>query len=130
MDNQTSVNFLSTLNTDIAQWEQTRDTVAIAELDHVLSPLLLFRRADGSVVGKREFMDALRSPSPFAARKSQDVVVTVVDDRALVTLYVTARKSDGSIGRYRNVRVFFRDRDRWHLEIWFNDDVTRAAEQF
>jgi len=115
---------LVALNLDIPRWEQLRDDDAIARLDEVLSKELMFRRADGSVVDKAAFMGALGMPSPFARRESSDIAVTHIGDRALATVTVTATRADGSVGRYRNIRVFFRRDGRWHLEVWFNDDMT------
>jgi hypothetical protein len=115
---------LEQINSSIGTWEQERDAEAIEKLGELLSPELLFRRADGSVVGKPEFMKALRGPSPFATRAAEDVAVEIKGDRALVTLTVVTTKADGTKGRYRNVRLFVRRDDQWHLEFWFNDDVT------
>ena len=115
---------LRSINLEIAAWEQARDVEATGKLDGVLSPQLLFRRADASVVGKQEFMDALSGPSPFSARASRDVVVEVRGDRAVSTLIVETTKEDGALNHYRNIRWFARVEDRWLLESWFNDDVT------
>jgi hypothetical protein len=70
-------NHLHRINASIAVWEQQRDQEAITKLDEILSPDLLFRRADKTVIGKREFMAALREPSPFAKRDSQQATVEV-----------------------------------------------------
>lgn len=127
MDQQPHIDELTTLNLNIADWEQWRDAGSIAKLDAVLSPALMFRRADGSVVDKDAFMLALQKPSPFSRRASKDVAVALAGERALVTLVVEGMKPDGSIGRYRNLRLFFRRAAKWQLEFWFNDDVTNAG---
>jgi hypothetical protein len=124
-DGREQTRALDVLNTSIAEWEQRRDAAAIKSLDETLSPELLFRRADGTVVGKPEFMRALKEESPFSCRASRDVAVTVRGERALVTLTVLAtRKNDGKEREYRNIRIYFRREGRWLLEVWFNDDVT------
>lgn len=51
---------LAALNQDIARWEQSRDEQDIAELNRILSPTLIFRRADRKVVDKATFMSALQ----------------------------------------------------------------------
>lgn len=112
---------LKRTNVRFADWEQRRDDKAIENLDKVLSTELVFRRADGKIVGKREFMAGLREPSPFAKRESENVAVEVREDRALVTLTVTTVKADGTEGRYRNIRLFTRRDGDWRLEFWFND---------
>lgn len=116
---------LRRINLSIACWEQERDVRAIEQLDDVISPELVFRRADKTIVGKQEFMAGLRKPSPFAARVSEDAAVEVRGDHALVTLTVAATREDGTEGRYRNIRMFIRRNGKWQLEFWFNDDVTR-----
>jgi hypothetical protein len=112
------------LNVKIAEWEQRRDKDAVKRLDESLSSELVFRRADRTVVSKKAFMDALGKPGPFTKRESRDVSLTISGERALVTLIVVATKIDGSLGRYRNIRVFFRREGAWQLEVWFNDDLT------
>jgi hypothetical protein len=118
---------LQSINRELADWEQARDTNAVRKLDELLSPNLLFRRADKSVVGKKDFMEALSGPSPFMKRESMNVDVVLRDERALVTLIVTTTKEDGSVNHYRNIRWFARDGGRWRLEYWFNDNVAELA---
>jgi hypothetical protein len=118
---------LQSINRELADWEQARDTNAVRKLDELLSPNLLFRRADKSVVGKKEFMEALSGPSPFIKRESTNIDVVLRDERALATLIVTTSKEDGSVSRYRNIRWFTRDGGRWRLEYWFNDNVAELA---
>lgn len=117
-------NRLKDTNLSIADWEQIRDTEAIETLDALISPELVFRRADKTVVGKRDFMAGLRKPSPFAKRESENAAVEIHGNRALVTLTVATTKEDGTRGRYRNIRMFIRRDEHWRLEFWFNDDVT------
>ena len=102
-DQADDMTLLRSINLDIAAWEQTRDSEAIRRLDGLLSPQLLFRRADRTVVGKKEFMDALAGPSPFATRASGDLVVEARGDRAVCTLIVTTTKEAGSVDHYRNI---------------------------
>jgi hypothetical protein len=123
-DTRDDTSLLQSINLGIAAWEQARDAEAIGKLDEILSPHMVFRRADKTVVGKTEFMDALSGPSPFASRESRIVVLDVRGDRALGTVIVTTAKEDGSVNHYRNIRWFGRRDDRWLLEYWFNDDIT------
>ena len=115
---------LTRTNLSIGEWEQERDPAAVAKLDEILSPDLLFRRADKTIAGKREFITGLSKPGPFTKRTSDLAAVDVRGDRALVTVIVSATREDGSTGRYRNIRLFFRRDGHWQLEFWFNDDVT------
>ena len=79
-------------------------------------------------MGKKEFMDALSGPSPFATRVSRNVVVELRGDRAVCTLVVTTTREDGPVSHYRNIRWFARGDDRWLLEYWFNDDITDLVD--
>ena len=119
---------LRSINVDMVAWEQARDAEAIRKLDELLSPQIVFRRADKSVVGKKEFIDGLSGPSPFATRESSDVVVELRGDRAFSTSIVTTTKEDGSVNHYRNIRWFARGDGRWLVEYWFNDDVADLVE--
>lgn len=56
---------LKRINLSIARWKQERDAGAVEQLDDIISPELVFRRADKTVAGKQEFMAGLREPSPF-----------------------------------------------------------------
>ena len=63
--------------------------------------------------------------NPFSSRRSEDISVTLFNDRALVTLIVIGeRADDGSVHRYRNIRLFSRSADRWVLELWYNYELT------
>ena len=118
---------LEHINLSIADWEQRRDEGAIAELDKSLSPKLLFRRADRTVVGNQEFMAGLAKPNPFVKRESELAALEIRGDRALAVVTVATTKVDGTENRYRNVRMFVRLDGRWQLEFWFNDDVTHVT---
>lgn len=123
------------LNEQIVETEQTISAMeekekkaALKFFDELLSDQLIFRRASGAVVGKFEpeggFMGSLEKASPFKDRVSEDIKVTLIEDRALVTLFVVGTKSDGTVGRYRNIRMFSRFGDDWVLEFWYNYEVT------
>lgn len=93
-----------------------------------LSDQLIFRRASGKVVGKLGedgFLEGLSKLSPFASRASTEIAVQFLDDRALVTLIVVGtRADDGSVHRYRNIRLFSRTGENWVMELWYNYEIT------
>ncbi len=37
---------------------------------------------------------------------------------------VGTRKDDGSVHRYRNVRLFSRAGNEWIMELWYNYEIT------
>ncbi|GEP61009.1 DUF4440 domain-containing protein [Reyranella soli] len=91
--------------------------------DH-LSEHLLFRRANGQVVGKSEFLNGLMN-NPFDRRVAEGISVSLQGNRALVTLVIEAtRKDDKSTHRYRNIRMFSRASDQWIVEFWYNYEIT------
>lgn len=114
------------LNKQIAQEEQRGEGGYDFFQSH-LSDQLIFRRANSNVVGKfgpEGFMEGLRN-NPFAARVPEGINVNLLGDRALVTLVIVGtRKDDGSVHRYRNIRLFSRQGDQWILELWYNYEIT------
>lgn len=92
-----------------------------------LSGKLIFRRTSGKVVGKsgqESFLDGL-GKNPFSSRRSEEIAVAVLGDRALVTLIVVGtRADDQSVHRYRNIRLFSRSGANWILELWYNYEIT------
>jgi hypothetical protein len=117
------------LNEQFAAQEQ-RGEDARGFFQRHLSDQLVFRRADGSVVGKggtlgtKGFLESLSVESPFASRLAEDIAVTLRDGQALVTLVVHTVKKDGTQGRYRNIRLFSKRGDDWVLDFWYNYDLT------
>jgi uncharacterized protein DUF4440 len=115
------------LSKRIGEMEQEQGEDAHKFFNAHLSDQLIFRRASGKVVGKSEpegFLDSLKKPSPFTSRVSEDISVVLIADRALVTLIVVGARADGSVGRYRNIRLFSRSGDDWILELWYNYEIT------
>jgi hypothetical protein len=115
------------LNHRVAQMEQEGGPAAREFFNTHLADTLVFRRANGRVVGKfgaGGFLSTLDA-NPFQSRELEDIAVNPVDGRMLVTLIVIGtRKDDGSVHRYRNIRSFSRPRDRWVIEFWYNYEIT------
>jgi hypothetical protein len=121
-----TVDDLVALNTRIGEMEQ-RGAAAAPFFTDLLSDDLVFRRASGKVVGKsgpEGFIDGLKN-NPFKSRIAEDMTVDPIANRALVTLLVIGtRTDDGSVHRYRNIRLFSRQGSRWILECWYNYEIT------
>lgn len=118
---------LIALNERIGEMEQKRDEEAHKFFEKRLSEKLIFRRANGAVVSKSEpegFLESLNRTDPFKSRRSEDLYVTSLGDRALVTLIVVATRADNSVARYRNIRLFSRFGDDWLLDFWYNYEIT------
>jgi hypothetical protein len=114
---------LNELSQEMVQMEQKGEAAHDYFKKH-LSDQLVFRRANGTVVRIDAFMAGLKN-NPFQERHSEDVSVSVQGDRALVTMIVVAkRKDDGSVHRYRNIRLFSLSGGQWIMEFWYNYEIT------
>jgi hypothetical protein len=121
-----TVDDLVALNTRVGEMEQ-QGAGAVQFFTDLLSDGLVFRRASGKVVGKGGpdgFIEGLKN-NPFKSRLAEDIAVHPVGNRVLVTLVVVGtRNDDGSIHRYRNIRLFSHQGSRWVLECWYNYEIT------
>ena len=117
---------LVALNERMVRMEQAGDDQAFDFFQAHLSDQLVFRRANGKIVGKSEpdgFLSSLKK-NPFSSRRSEDISVTQLSDRALVTLMVVGTlANDSSVHRYCNIRFFTRSADNWILELWYNYEI-------
>lgn len=115
---------LQELNRELVTAEQDRNQEFFSAR---LSGTLLFRRANGTVVGKAEFLQDLQKPNAFTERVAGSIEVTedpAVPHRALVTLIVRTRKADGLTQYFRNIRFFTRTPAGWELDAWYNYEIT------
>jgi Domain of unknown function (DUF4440) len=94
-------------------------------LDAALDDDLIFRRADGSIVGKDAYLKSV-------CRRTYDSISTEVvevdqrADSAVVTVIVTASgTADGTpfSGTFNNVRVFVGGKGRWRCRMWINTRI-------
>ena len=115
---------LIALNEEAVKLEQAGGADAHTFFEAHLSNQLLFRRASGKLVGKEEFLAGLDQAGHFSSRRPEDIRLTQLDDRALVTLVVVGtRADDGSVHRYRNIRLFSRSGEKWVMELWYNFEI-------
>lgn len=116
---------LQELNLKIAAAENQPDAQFFTTL---LSENLLFRRANGEVVGKGKFLTDLQAPKKTKlTRTAEDIQVTQIPENgqcALVTLIVCTVDEQAVEKRYRNVRLFTRAEAAWVLEFWYNYELT------
>ena len=118
---------LVALNVRIGEMEQAGGSDARTFFESLLGDRFVFRRASGKIVGKsgpEGYLEGLAN-NPFSFRHYENISVSPLDDRALVTLIVVGtRADDGSVHRYRNIRLFTRTADKWMLEFWYNYEIT------
>ncbi len=114
---------LRNINARIGEAEKRHAEEDVEFLGGVLHDDLVFRRADGRLVSKRDYLDAV--PNRTYERLEAEIVrIHETEASAVVTLLVDAvvRTQDGGTlaGRFRNVRVFVRDGGGWRCRIWVN----------
>lgn len=106
---------LKKINMDIAVAEDKGDRKA---LESILAPELAFRRANGMVVGREQF---LKDVKPRALSKTDiESIQFYGKDRAIVACVVTI-KVDGQDTKFHNLRMFIRDGTSWKLLGWANE---------
>lgn len=114
----TDESVLKKLNLEIAQAEDRGDA---KWLEGVLSQELSFRRANGKVVNRAQF---LLDVKPRSASQTRIESVHLFGERAVVTCIVTLT-IDGKEAEFHNVRLFVRESGAWKLLGWANERVAQ-----
>jgi len=83
------------------------------------------QKVSGSILKPHNgFLEGLKN-NLFKWRVTEDISVTLLEDRALAALIIVAeRKDGGSLHRYRNIRLFSRAGALWVIEHWYNYEIT------
>jgi catechol 2,3-dioxygenase-like lactoylglutathione lyase family enzyme len=120
MTTQTSADLeLRSINVEIGAAEQRHD---VGYLSGVLHDELIFRRADGKIVTKEDYLRAVPTRE-YATLESDVAELHVTAGTALATVLVRAEgRANGTEfrGTYRNLRVFVSEGDRWLCKVWVN----------
>lgn len=110
--------------------EEKKGADGVGFYRELLDQSLRFRRADGAVVTRDEYLIDLANPA-----NSRDEIepvgaidCTVYENTAVASVLLRVKgKNAGAAfaGVFRNIRIFHRDApDKpWRLKIWFNDKV-------
>ena len=94
--------------------------------DELLADTFLFRRADGTIVDKRQYLDDLGSVAKNPYERLESVVENVTLDgvSGVVNVLVLAkRKKMERAAVFQNVRVFIRQGENWKLIMWVNTRI-------
>jgi glyoxylase I family protein len=118
---------LHELNLKLAEAERSHD---IPELREILHDNLFFRRADGTIVTKEQYLDAVRKRI-YKRLDSELIEIDERRDTALVTVIVRAEGTDVDTafsGSFRNTRLFVREEGRWQCLTWMNARIVLDVE--
>jgi ketosteroid isomerase-like protein len=122
---------LTTLNERLAEAELSRDKEFFVS---VLADDLVFRRANGTRVGKAAYLEGLLDErNRYDRLEAEDVeVIPYRVDLALASLRVHAageRAGEGFEGDFRNTRLFVKKDGEWKCAVWFNTpEPSRARD--
>jgi|SRR6266568_1006652 len=114
---------LRRLNEDIRVNEQAGE---VKFFDELLADNFLFRRANGSIVDKRQYLDGLASVTQNPYERLDTVVenVSLDGDSGVVNVFVIAkRKTMEHPAVFKNVRVFSHEGENWKLIMWVNTRI-------
>lgn len=127
-EQKTDETLLIELNERIGEAEKARDDQFMR---YILSDKLSFRRADGEVVCKSQYLMGLIDPGKTYERleTSEIKLAHCVENIAVVSMIVDAafvREGEPSSGKYRNIRIFKKEPDAaygWRCHMWFNEKI-------
>jgi Domain of unknown function (DUF4440) len=112
---------LTQINEDFSKAELTQD---IGFFQDILSGNLAFRRANGTVVSKADFLASLPNMTYHTNKTSQITIRQILPDTYAVSCIVEAKgvKQDGSPfeGKFSNNRLFRLESGKFKLFSWHN----------
>lgn len=106
---------LRKLNIEITTAEDKGDS---QRLENILASQISFRRANGTVVGKEQFLKDVKPRTP--TKTIVESVKFYGTDRAIVTCIVIM-KIDKQDTKFHNLRIFIREGSDWKLLSWANE---------
>jgi Domain of unknown function (DUF4440) len=127
MAHATAAEALRQVNLELGEAEKERDVDRLEKLVH---DFLVFRRADGGIVTKRQYLEAVPTRT-YDVLESEIVEIDEGKDSTVVTVIVTAagRANDKPFsGTFRNTLVFVSEGDRWQCRVWVNSRVATSPE--
>ncbi len=89
-------------------------------LESILAPEISFRRANGVVVGRKEYSASVAKGD---RRETEIEGITLYGARAIVACVVTTYGANGHKKRFHNLRMFIRVDDDWKLLGWANEPM-------
>ena len=109
------------LNVLMGEAELSRDE---SFLRAILADDLVFRRANGAVVTKEDYLSELIKPeNTYENLSAENIKAQINGEAALVSLIVRAKGKRGEKefeGNFRNLRVFLQRDKNWQCAVWHN----------
>jgi hypothetical protein len=110
--------------------EETRGAAGVPFFRDLLDQTLRFRRANGAVATRDEFLIDLANPQNRRDRIDAvgEIACDVYENTAVASVLLRVEGANGQTpveGLFRNLRIFHRTPagDGWTLMVWFNDRV-------
>jgi len=101
---------LVALNAEYIRCVKEADATAFARF---LAPDFLCTHADGSQVGRDEFLRQAAQPPKISAIEAHDVQVRLFGDFAIIHARTTYRKPDATLGRGTYTDIYAKRDGRW-----------------
>jgi hypothetical protein len=116
--------------------EEKRGADGVGFYRELLDQSLRFRRANGAVVTRDEYLIDLANPENIRDEIEPvgSIECTVYENTAVASVLLRVKGMNAGkplSGLFRNVRIFHRDApDKpWRVKVWFNDKVEPASSR-
>ncbi len=90
--------------------------------DRFFADDLIYTRATGAVITKKDVLKSLDEPqppsTPTATFSAEDVTVKQYGNTAIVAFKLVQKLSDGNTGYYRNTGTFLKRHGKWQAVAW------------
>src|SRR5262245_24701218 len=116
MEQEAAVAELTKINHAIATAEKDKDA---SVLQKILADDLRFRRANGTIVDKEQFLKDLTNTEYL---EIEGIEVSLAGSTAVVSLIVHLSENRDK-DSYRNIRVFRKQAETWELTMWVNTPI-------
>jgi quercetin dioxygenase-like cupin family protein len=116
------------INSRIPQAEKERD---VSYLDTIVDETLVFKRADGTIVGKSAYLSSVKNEANTVESIDQVVSGIEFNEDGSVAIINAIVKFNGTRsgkmvqGIFRNTR-YFRNEKGWKMFLWHNDKLSAA----
>ena len=90
--------------------------------DRFFADDLIYTRATGAVISKKDVLKSLDEPlppnTPVAVFSAEDIQVRQYGTTAIIAFKLVQKLSDGNVGYYRNTGTFLKRHGKWQAVAW------------